>query len=162
LLLARVGRPDGARLFDAAHTLASMASGFPLRSEVLSVGQRFGAVMDVAAGLEVLGALTGEPGLAPAPRILEWARYGPAELNTHGDLRAAWFVAWTARQLGFAHGVRYLARGARPGSAVAGAIRDVVHVGVGRVVHPARHQADGREHAYWLRPEASEHDIGVA
>jgi hypothetical protein len=30
------------------------------------------------------------------------------------------------------------------------------------VVRPARHEVDGREHAYWLRPEASEQDIGVA
>jgi hypothetical protein len=109
----------------------------------------------------VLGALLEEPGVVTAPRILEWARYGPADLDTHGDLRAAWFVAWTARQLGFADGVRYLARGARRGSAVAGAVRDVVHAGLGRVVHPARHHDDGRAHAYWLRPEASEHDIGV-
>jgi hypothetical protein len=161
LLLAEVGRPDGDRLFDAAHALALIGTGAPLAADVLAVGQSVGAAMDVAAGLEVLGALTGEHGLVPAPRILEWARYRPADLATHGDLRAAWFVAWTARQLGFADGVRYLARGARPGSAVAGAVRDVVHAGLGRVVHHGHPAHDGREHAYWLRPEASEQDVGA-
>ena len=70
---------------------------------MLRIARQRGLEADVEVGLQLLAAVLPERGVADdsggATHVLEFARYGPSELDQRPELRAAYYVALVTMRL---------------------------------------------------------------
>jgi Uncharacterised nucleotidyltransferase len=125
---------------------------------VRELAANYGVADRVSAGLAVASAITDrarESGLdISAPRVFEWARYGPESVSRYPWLRAAYYFALSfAGTEGIKQKLAYLGRallpGRRGGSVISRIAWDAVRGVTGSI---ARRPPSIRDFAYWVEP----------
>jgi Uncharacterised nucleotidyltransferase len=159
VLAASVGLAREDRLFRTCSLIELLRRlpESPASADVAGVGAEHGVEHEVMEGLAVAGAILDFPrpaDTAAAPRVLQWARYGPESVIRYPWLRAAYYFAlsllatadWRARAAYLARAL--LGGGRRP--AVLPAIALAGAKGAARML--VRPRPSVREFAYWLEP----------
>lgn len=136
--------------------------------QVTSKSQRYGISSAVGEGLLIASelldddqlppaVLTGLAGSASRPRVLEWARYGPASLENYTNFKSPFFFLLSFLSVdGVKAKSRYLLgslwgrRGNKP--ALPGLIIEIA-TGMMRLLQRKQHMIT--EYAYWVEPEVA-------
>jgi Uncharacterised nucleotidyltransferase len=163
-IAADVGAGQEDRLFRCC-SLIDLLGKLPEQLDwrlVRELAANYGVADRVWAGLAVAGVITdrarGSDLDTGAPRVFEWARYGPESVSRYPWLRAAYYFALSfAGTEGVKQKLAYLGRallpGRRGGSVISRIAWDAVKGVTGSI---ARRPPSIRDFAYWLEPATLE------
>jgi hypothetical protein len=159
VLAARIGAAQEDRLFRTCSLIEALRNlpQSPAWADVARVASDHGVENAAIDGLAVAAAILDLPaprGTDAAPRVLEWARYGPHSVSRYPWLRAAYYFAFSLLAIRDPKArVGYVARalvGGRGVRAVLPAIAFEATKGLARSL--VRPQPSLRDFAYWLEP----------
>jgi hypothetical protein len=163
VLAAGIGRAHEDRLFRAC-SLVEVLRKLPTPLDLTLIGElaeqhqvRDEVIRGLATAFFVLGQ-SFEGAEQSQVRVLEWARYGPADVNRFPWLRAPYYFALSMLVTnGIAQKLRYLGRalgGSRNGPPILPLI--LLEAGRGLIRTALRSKASFRDLAYWIDPATAE------